>query len=71
LLIKPQFELQPHQIGKGGIVRNKNFFAEVQTRIRTTFRQSGLELRRYFESPITGGQGNTEFFVWAQPGQAL
>jgi 23S rRNA (cytidine1920-2'-O)/16S rRNA (cytidine1409-2'-O)-methyltransferase len=71
LLIKPQFELQPPQIGKGGIVRNKALFADVETRIRTACRNEGFELRRYFQSPITGGNGNTEFFVWAQPGQPL
>lgn len=69
LLIKPQFELQPPQIGKGGIVRDKALFAEVETRIRKACREQALHLRAYFQSPITGGNGNTEFFVWAQPGQ--
>jgi 23S rRNA (cytidine1920-2'-O)/16S rRNA (cytidine1409-2'-O)-methyltransferase len=71
LLIKPQFELQPAQIGKGGIVRNKAWFAEVETRIRTACRQAGLQMHGYFQSPITGGNGNTEFFVWTQRGAAL
>ncbi|MET0350913.1 MAG: TlyA family RNA methyltransferase [Rhizobacter sp.] len=66
LLVKPQFELQPHQIGKGGIVRDKALFQEVETRIRQACRQQSLQLRAYFQSPITGGNGNTEFFVWAQ-----
>ena len=66
MLVKPQFELQPHQIGKGGIVRDPAHFAEVETRIRTACRQQALHVRKYFQSPITGGNGNTEFFVWAQ-----
>jgi 23S rRNA (cytidine1920-2'-O)/16S rRNA (cytidine1409-2'-O)-methyltransferase len=66
LLVKPQFELQPPQIGKGGIVRDKALFQEVETRIRQACRQQSLQLRAYFQSPITGGNGNTEFFVWAQ-----
>ena len=66
LLVKPQFELQPHQIGKGGIVRDKALFQEVETRIRQACREQKLQLRAYFQSPITGGNGNTEFFVWAQ-----
>ncbi|MEY4562311.1 MAG: hypothetical protein RLZZ618_1588 [Pseudomonadota bacterium] len=70
LLIKPQFELQPPQIGKGGIVRDKALFAEVETRIRKACREQTLHVKAYFQSPITGGNGNTEFFVWAQPGQA-
>jgi len=68
LLVKPQFELQPPQIGKGGIVRDKALFAEVETRVRKACRHLSLHLRAYFQSPITGGNGNTEFFVWAQPG---
>lgn len=69
LLVKPQFELQPAQIGKGGIVRDKALFAEVETRIRQACRTQTLQLRKYFQSPITGGNGNTEFFVWAQAAQ--
>jgi 23S rRNA (cytidine1920-2'-O)/16S rRNA (cytidine1409-2'-O)-methyltransferase len=66
LLIKPQFELQPAQIGKGGIVKDARHFAEVETRIRTACIALGLKVRGYFQSPISGGNGNTEFFVWAQ-----
>lgn len=71
LLVKPQFELQPPQIGKGGIVRDKALFAEVETRIRKACRDLSLHLRGYFQSPIAGGNGNTEFFVWAQPGDSV
>ena len=66
-LIKPQFELQPAQIGKGGLVKDKAHFAEVETRIREACKALGLKVQKYFESPIKGGNGNTEFFVWAQP----
>ena len=59
LLVKPQFELQPPQIGKGGIVRDKALFQEVETRIRQACREQTLQLRAYFQSPITGGNGNT------------
>jgi 23S rRNA (cytidine1920-2'-O)/16S rRNA (cytidine1409-2'-O)-methyltransferase len=55
VLVKPQFELQPAQIGKGGIVKDERHFAEV-----------GLKVQKYFQSPIKGGNGNTEFFVWAR-----
>lgn len=67
LLVKPQFELQPGQIGKGGIVRDTALFAVVQTRIRTACAALDLHVADYFRSPITGGNGNTEFFVWARP----
>ena len=71
MLVKPQFELQPEHIGKGGIVKDARSFVEVETRIRAACREQGLAVRDYFQSPITGGghgvtAGNTEFFVWAQ-----
>ncbi|MCO5977098.1 TlyA family RNA methyltransferase [Ideonella oryzae] len=66
LLVKPQFELQPAQIGKGGIVRDPKHFIEVENRLWQACKAHGLKVRKYFESPIKGGNGNTEFFVWAQ-----
>jgi 23S rRNA (cytidine1920-2'-O)/16S rRNA (cytidine1409-2'-O)-methyltransferase len=66
LLVKPQFELQPEHIGKGGIVKDRTSFARVETRIRAACKAQSLSVRGYFQSPVTGGHGNTEFFVWAQ-----
>ena len=66
MLVKPQFELQPEHIGKGGIVKDSASFAVVETRIRTACKALSLTVKGYFRSPITGGNGNTEFFVWAQ-----
>ena len=66
VLVKPQFELQPEQIGKGGIVRNKALFTDVETRVRQCCRDHGIKVHAYFQSPITGGNGNTEFFLWAR-----
>ncbi len=67
MLVKPQFELQPEHIGKGGIVKHGASFAVVETRIRAACKALSLTVNGYFQSPITGGNGNTEFFVWAQP----
>lgn len=67
LLVKPQFELQPEHIGKGGLVKNATSYALVQQRIAQACESNGLRLRDYFESAITGGDGNREFFVWACP----
>lgn len=63
LLVKPQFELQPEQIGKGGIVRKAALHGIVETRIRQACEALGLWARDYFDSTITGGDGNHEFFV--------
>ena len=67
MLVKPQFELQPEHIGKGGLVKDAASYALVQQRIAQACDRNGLRLRDYFESAITGGDGNREFFVWACP----
>jgi 23S rRNA (cytidine1920-2'-O)/16S rRNA (cytidine1409-2'-O)-methyltransferase len=67
LLVKPQFELQPEHIGKGGLVRSEASYPLVRERIAQACAGQGLTLRGYFESAITGGDGNREFFVWACP----
>jgi 23S rRNA (cytidine1920-2'-O)/16S rRNA (cytidine1409-2'-O)-methyltransferase len=66
-LVKPQFELQPADIGKGGIVSDPTAHARVETRIRIACAACGLGIVDYFESPIEGGDGNREFFVHARP----
>ncbi len=67
MLVKPQFELQPEHIGKGGLVKDPASYALVQRRLAQACEDNGLRLRDYFESAITGGDGNREFFVWACP----
>lgn len=67
MLVKPQFELQPADIGKGGLVRDEAADARVQARIRETCAACGLAAVDWFDSPIAGGDGNREFFVRARP----
>jgi len=64
MLVKPQFELQPEHIGKGGLVKDVASHALVRDRITTALQGLGLEVRDYFDSPIAGGDGNREFFVF-------
>jgi 23S rRNA (cytidine1920-2'-O)/16S rRNA (cytidine1409-2'-O)-methyltransferase len=66
MLVKPQFELQPEHIGKGGLVKDDAAQALVEPRIRDACAALGLIVRDYFPSGITGGDGNREFFVWAR-----
>lgn len=68
MLVKPQFELQPGQVGKGGIVRDAALYAEVEQRIRACLAEQGLKVLQWLDSPIEGGDGNHEFFVHAQQG---
>ncbi|MEO7242109.1 MAG: TlyA family RNA methyltransferase [Variovorax sp.] len=65
MLVKPQFELQPGQIGKGGVVRDPALYGVVEDRLRQACADLGLVVHRWFESPIAGGDGNREFFIHA------
>jgi 23S rRNA (cytidine1920-2'-O)/16S rRNA (cytidine1409-2'-O)-methyltransferase len=66
LLAKPQFELQPGDIGKHGLVNDPVAHGHVKARMEAAVRKRGLVLRDYFESTVAGGDGNREHFVWAQ-----
>jgi 23S rRNA (cytidine1920-2'-O)/16S rRNA (cytidine1409-2'-O)-methyltransferase len=68
MLVKPQFELQPKDIGKGGLVRDAASYAEVERKLRGVAAELGLQVLDWFDSPITGGDGNREFFIRAVPG---
>ncbi len=65
-LVKPQFEVGPGGLGKGGIVRDERLYPEVEQSIKTCCIELGLKVCGYFASPITGGDGNREFFIWAE-----
>jgi 23S rRNA (cytidine1920-2'-O)/16S rRNA (cytidine1409-2'-O)-methyltransferase len=66
-LVKPQFELQPKDIGKGGLVKSAASYAEVETKLREACVALGLTVIDWFDSPVAGGDGNREFFVLAAP----
>ena len=66
MLVKPQFELQPGQVGKGGIVRDAALFPLVEQRLRDCCAQLGLQVLGWYDSAIEGGDGNREFFIYAR-----
>lgn len=68
-LVKPQFEVGPEGIGKGGLVRDPALYQGVEEKIYTLCDELDLEVKSYIESPITGGDGNREFLLWAQKRQ--
>jgi 23S rRNA (cytidine1920-2'-O)/16S rRNA (cytidine1409-2'-O)-methyltransferase len=68
-LIKPQFEVGPARVGKGGVVRDPALHQEVCARIHAWFaRQTGWSVLGIVESPITGPEGNKEFLIAARKG---
>ena len=66
MLAKPQFELQPGQVGKGGVVRDTALYPRVEQRLRDACASLGLAVLGWHDSPIAGGDGNREFFLHAQ-----
>lgn len=64
-LVKPQFEVGKEGVGKGGLVRDPRLYHEVEQIICNTLRDLAFTVLDYFDSPIEGGDGNKEFFVYA------
>lgn len=64
-LVKPQFEVGPAGIGKGGIVRDPALYPGVRDKITSACELAGLIVEAWLDSPIAGGDGNREFFVLA------
>jgi 23S rRNA (cytidine1920-2'-O)/16S rRNA (cytidine1409-2'-O)-methyltransferase len=65
MLAKPQFELQPGQVGKHGVVTDVSLYAVVEKRVRDCCAALGLQVRGWYPSAVEGGDGNREFFVYA------
>jgi 23S rRNA (cytidine1920-2'-O)/16S rRNA (cytidine1409-2'-O)-methyltransferase len=69
-LIKPQFELAPEDIGKGGIVRDEGARQRACDKIRNVVNaQKNWRVKDVIASPITGGDGNREFLLAARSSQ--
>ena len=64
LLVKPQFEVGPGHVGKNGIVRDPALYPDVERKLRDSAASLKLTVHGWLNSPITGGDGNREFFIW-------
>lgn len=65
ILVKPQFELERHQVGKGGIVRDSSLHRQACQRIESAVRGLGFK-SDIIPSPILGAEGNQEFLLYAR-----
>ncbi len=63
-LVKPQFEAGKESVGKGGIVRDPATHYRVLREVVQSAASSKLECKDVTFSPIAGGDGNIEFFLW-------
>ena len=63
-LIKPQFEAGKAHLSKNGIVRDTKVHKKVCDNIAEFASAVGFERREIIPSPITGGDGNTEYLIY-------
>jgi 23S rRNA (cytidine1920-2'-O)/16S rRNA (cytidine1409-2'-O)-methyltransferase len=64
ILVKPQFELERGQVGKGGIVREPELHQVACERVAISVRNLGFRAE-IIPSPILGAEGNREFLLYA------
>jgi 23S rRNA (cytidine1920-2'-O)/16S rRNA (cytidine1409-2'-O)-methyltransferase len=66
VLVKPQFEVGPHFVGKGGIVKDTAAAAQAVDAVRDCIAaQPGWRVEGVVASPITGRDGNQEYLLGA------
>ena len=66
ILIKPQFELEKSEIGKGGIVRDAALHQKAVERVSAGVAACGLTILGVRPSHLPGTEGNQEFFLHAR-----
>jgi 23S rRNA (cytidine1920-2'-O)/16S rRNA (cytidine1409-2'-O)-methyltransferase len=66
ILIKPQFELEKREVGKGGIVRDISLHQKAIERVSAAAAECSLEILGVRPSHLTGAEGNQEFFLHAR-----
>jgi 23S rRNA (cytidine1920-2'-O)/16S rRNA (cytidine1409-2'-O)-methyltransferase len=62
-LIKPQFELEREDVGRGGIVREPALREKAQQKIANFVEEANYRVIGIVPSTITGTDGNQEFFI--------
>lgn len=65
-LVKPQFEAGKADVGKKGIVRDRAVHERVVEDMVRFFASEGFHVEGLDYSPITGGDGNIEFLLFAR-----
>jgi 23S rRNA (cytidine1920-2'-O)/16S rRNA (cytidine1409-2'-O)-methyltransferase len=66
-LVKPQFEMESRSdIGRGGVVKDDEAREAALARAADWIASRGWSVQATVESPITGGDGNIEYLLWAK-----
>jgi 23S rRNA (cytidine1920-2'-O)/16S rRNA (cytidine1409-2'-O)-methyltransferase len=66
ILVKPQFELERGEVGKGGIVRDSLLHEKAVAKVREAAENLGLAFVAVIPSRLTGTEGNQEYFLRAR-----
>ncbi|PZO08547.1 MAG: TlyA family rRNA (cytidine-2'-O)-methyltransferase [Alphaproteobacteria bacterium] len=65
-LVKPQFEADRPGGHKKGVVKDPEAHAAAITSVSSWLERVGWTVQATTDSPITGGDGNVEFLLWAK-----
>ena len=63
VLVKPQYEARRSEVGRRGVIRDPRVHAQVLARVIPWVVKAGSRLRNLTPSPISGDEGNREFFL--------
>lgn len=63
-LIKPQFEVGPEKVGRGGIVREESYRLEAVEKVKKCAKKLGFRIVGVMESPVRGSKGNIEYLMY-------
>lgn len=65
-LVKPQFEVGKAGLSKGGLVKKKELYQDVEEKVKSSAEECGFIVSDFFKSQLQGGDGNVEFFLFAR-----
>lgn len=68
LLVKPQFEAGPEDVGRGGVVRDPEAWRRAIERVAIACADAGVAPRGVMASPLPGPAGNVEFPLHGREG---
>ena len=66
LMVKPQFEVGKHRIGRGGVVYEESARREAVEKVQASAISHGLRVMGMEPSPLPGQDGNVEYFLWCR-----
>jgi 23S rRNA (cytidine1920-2'-O)/16S rRNA (cytidine1409-2'-O)-methyltransferase len=68
VLVKPQFEAGPADVGSGGVVREPQVWRRVLEEVVEAFDSNGVGVLAVAPSPLRGPKGNVEFLLHGRRG---